>query len=130
MQSAISLLPIHYSLLLFTTVVHCAMPYLDDAPLITIVLIKTGENTGWFTTKHQGSRNPEWNQFKNQRLIGGNGYECLALNVASGLFGSCSDLDAVIVSLVLVGQVNILLTNEDNSPFKTPSVIFLVFGLF
>ena len=33
---------------LYTFVVHCARPFVDDASLITTVPLKTGGNTGWF----------------------------------------------------------------------------------
>ena len=35
-------------LLLFTSGVRCAKPFLDAASLITTVPLRTGENTGWF----------------------------------------------------------------------------------
>ncbi len=52
-------------LLLFTYVVYCVTPSVGDAALITMVPLKTGGNVGWFARQHQGSENPERNQFKN-----------------------------------------------------------------
>lgn len=34
--------------LLFVFAVHCAVPSLNEASLITMVLLKTGGNAGWF----------------------------------------------------------------------------------
>lgn len=59
----------HYCLLLF--LLHCGMPYIDEASLITMDPLKTGGNAGWFTSWQEGSKNPERNQFKNLFLIGG-----------------------------------------------------------
>lgn len=41
-------------LLLFASVVHCATPSVNDASLITTLLLKIGGNLGWFTSWHQG----------------------------------------------------------------------------
>ena len=34
-----------------------------------MVLLKTGGNAGWFARSQQGSKNHEWNQFKNTFLV-------------------------------------------------------------
>lgn len=60
-------------LLLLISVVHCAIPLIYDVSLITMVLLITGGNVGWFAFWHLSFKNPEQNLSKN--LFPGNGKE-------------------------------------------------------
>lgn len=57
---------------LFTSIVHCAMPMDDDTALIM---------AGWFSSRHQSLKNPK--QIKN--LFTGGGYGVCVLYLSFGL---------------------------------------------
>lgn len=49
------------------------MSFTDDASLIIMVPLKTGGGTGWFSVCHPGTKNPEWNRFRNLFPVGEKG---------------------------------------------------------
>lgn len=53
--------------LVFASIVCCATPFIDDASLNPIDLLKTVRNTGWFSSW----RLPGLNWFMNSGLVGG-----------------------------------------------------------
>lgn len=58
-------------LLLITSVTHCTTLTINDASLITMLLLKTGGNTGWIANWHHASNYSEEKEFKNSFLVGG-----------------------------------------------------------